>query len=107
MTTMGDDERAAFADSITAAGKRHAAMKEASKEQQAWRIDCSESVASVTVWRSVHGVWTTGDGFLAVTPWLAVMSYAMRHGIIGTILAPGEPTRAELLARIAELEASR
>ena len=68
------------------------------EEKQVWRIDCSESVASVTVWRSVHGVWTTGDGFLGVTPWLAVLSYALRHAIIGTILAPGEPTRAELLA---------
>jgi hypothetical protein len=39
----------------------------------------------------------------------ALMRYAMRAGHLDVceILAPGEPTRAELLARIAELEASR
>lgn len=76
------------------------------KEHQVWRIDCREGAVSVTVRRS-GSMWVSDGGALGMSPRIAVMAHALRHGIIGTILAPDEPTRADLLARIAELEATR
>ena len=67
------------------------------EEQQVWRIDCHDDAVSVTVCRS-GSVWVSGDGAIGMSAHMAVVSLAVQRGIIGTILAPGEPTRAELLA---------
>lgn len=74
-------------------------------DEQTWRIDAGESVRDVEVVRVKRGMWCCEDIHTAKTPRGAVQVYASSSGAMGTILAPSEPTRAQLTAERDEARA--
>jgi hypothetical protein len=68
---------------------------------EAWRIETSDTVHAVEVVRRGACWAVSSDGDHAVlhsTPRIAVQAWAFRHSVMGLVLAPGEPTRAEAVA---------
>lgn len=74
---------------------------------EVWRVECEGGeVRSVEAWRQAwgSGLWrafmpgpTTGDGAAFATPRAAVVALAARQGWpVVAVLAPGQPTRAEM-----------
>jgi hypothetical protein len=68
---------------------------------ETWRIETNDTVHAVEVVRrgACWAVASDGDHtVLHSTPRVAVQAWAFRHSVMGMILAPGEPTRAEAVA---------
>ena len=68
---------------------------------ETWRIETSDTVYAVEVVRRGACWAVASDGDHAVlhsTPRIAVQAWALRNSVMGMILAPGEPTRAEAAA---------
>jgi hypothetical protein len=68
---------------------------------ETWRIETSDTVHAVEVVRRGACWAVASDGDHAVlhsTPRIAVQAWAFRSSVMGTVLAPGEPTRAEAVA---------
>lgn len=72
-----------------------------------WRIDAGHRVCEVAVALFTGGMWGCADGHYETTPVAAVRAWAFRNSVMGVILAPGEPTRAELAAQLAAVTAER
>ena len=76
-------------------------------ETQTWRIDTGDRVREVVV-TSVHrGLWRCEDGPRETSPVAAVRAYAHFDGCGGMAVAPGEPTRGEVVAQLAAVTAER
>lgn len=71
-----------------------------------WRVDAGHRVFDVAVALFTRGMWGCGDGHYETTPVAAVRAWAFRNSVMGAILAPGEPTRAEILAQLDEARRS-
>lgn len=76
-------------------------------ESQTWRIDAGEAARDVAVTRRARVAWADPDGYIAASARIAVQAWAYRNSAMGAILAPGEPTRAELVAQLAAVTAER
>ena len=76
-------------------------------ETQTWRIDTNDRVREVVVTHTEHGAWADPDGHLGASARIAVQAWAYRNSVMGAILAPGEPTRAELAAQLAAVTRER
>lgn len=76
---------------------------------ETWRIDTGRDVREVVVVpRGAYWTTTAGDrAALWPTPREAVQEHAYRNSVMGTVLAPGEPTRAELAAQLAAVTRER
>ena len=71
---------------------------------ETWRIETSDTVHAVEVVRrgACWAVASDGDHtVLHSTPRVAVQAWAFRNSVMGLVLAPGEPTRAEAVAAVA------
>jgi hypothetical protein len=70
-------------------------------EVQTWRIETHATVLVVEVVRRGACWVVASDGDHAVlhsTPRVALQAWAFRNSVMGLVLAPGEPTRAEAVA---------
>lgn len=80
---------------------------------ETWRVvDASGREQDVSLFRTDFGfAWGAGgmfDGYSGATPRAAIRAWAEGEGVDAReILAPGEPTRAELLAQLAAVTAER
>ena len=76
-------------------------------ETQKWRIDTGGFVREVMVRCVARERWRCPDGHHEMTPMAAARAWAYRNCVMGAILAPSEPTRAELAAQLAAVTAER
>lgn len=69
---------------------------------QVWRVETPDGIIDVPVWRgSSYACTTSGIQFQADNPRQAVLQAAVyERWSVESILAPGQPTRAELQAQI-------
>jgi hypothetical protein len=67
-------------------------------EAQTWRIDTGGFVREVMVRQVARERWRCPDGHHEMTALAAARAWAYRNCVMGMILAPGEPTRAEAVA---------
>ena len=73
---------------------------------ETWRIDAGDRVREVMVRCVARERWRCPDGHHEMTPMAAARAWAYRNCVMGAVLAPGEPTRAELAAQLATATAS-